>query len=92
MAEQVNVRYPAINTHQDVKDTIAKALEYVGLMNKRVQIAAVVVHILAAKADKDEKKTEYIGSANKMVLDFGARIRSKGFCALFHKYVHAVSL
>jgi len=86
MAEQGNVPYPAINTLQDVKDTIAKALESVGLMKKRVQIAAVAVLIFAAKADTDEKKTEILAIANNMVVDLGDGIRSKGLIAFFQKY------
>jgi len=84
--ELVKVRYPAVNTLDDVKAAIAKALETVGAMKKRVQIAAVAVLIFAAKADTDEKKVEILAIVNGMVHDLGDGIRSKGLIAFFQKY------
>lgn len=84
--KQETVRYPAIATIQDVKDVIAKALEAVGTMKKRVQIAAVACLIMAAKADTDEKKVEILAIVNDMVLSLGDGIRAKGLIAFFSKY------
>ena len=82
----VKVRYPKIESINDLQQAIAAALESVGTMKKKVQIAAVACLIMGAKVETDEDKKEILDIVNQMVHNLGDGIRSKGLIAFFSKY------
>ena len=91
MTDKVNmvkVQYAKdeITTIDELKDSIAKALDSANTMKKKVQIACVNVLIMCGKAKTDEEKVELVKIANDMVNALGDGIRAKGLIGFFLEF------
>jgi len=75
-----------ITTIEQLKESIAKALDSANTMKKKVQIACINVLIMAGKAKTDEEKVELVIIANDMVNALGDGIRAKGLIGFFLEF------
>ncbi len=75
-----------IKTIEQLKVSIAKALESADTMKKKVQIACVNVMIFAGRAETKEEMAEIVVIANDMVIQLGDGIRAKGLIGWFLEF------